>query len=114
MAIGVVGVDKSRRNLVLVLCGGGLSGAEVVNDLACVERGIDLGVDADDLAFLNDISDTAIESETHDAILDAIGIGDFLVGIDQQWEGQIILLDEATMRISGIDAASEEHNASFL
>jgi hypothetical protein len=37
--------------------------------LARVHREIDLGIDADDLAFLDDVGDTAIKAKADDAVV---------------------------------------------
>jgi hypothetical protein len=38
-------------------------------ELARVHREIDLGIDADDVAFLDDVGDTAIKAKADDAVV---------------------------------------------
>ena len=80
-----------------------------------MDRRIDAGIDFQDLAVLVDyIGDSAVEAEDRNSVGGVVGGRDLVVGIEQQREGKIVLLDKRLVRIGAINAASEHRDPGLL
>ena len=90
-------------------------GAEVADDLVGMCGWVDLRIGCRNAAVLADyVRNALIQAQNRNPVIGAIGFCDFLVGIEQQWKRQPVLLRKRPVCVSSVDTTSEDKDSQVL